>query len=247
MKRQNRHILLFIDNCTAHNNIPALSNINVEFLPANTTSKLQPLDQGIIQNFKTFYRREVVDYILAVIEKDTDPNINVLQAMRMACAAWSSVTQGTIANCFRKSGFRLQDSEESVFSSDEIVEPQNWQELHRAMPGVTLPSFEEFVRVDDNTYTCGSPTEEEIVAEVTQPLTEELSEDDDDDEDHDTNTPAHISCRDALTAVQTLTQFLELKDNVLDSFFSNLIDLQKFVKNSVHYEQKTIDNYFTNM
>lgn len=41
---------LFIDNCAAHNYISNFSNVMIE--PANITSKLQPLDQGIVDNFK---------------------------------------------------------------------------------------------------------------------------------------------------------------------------------------------------
>ncbi|KAE9528600.1 hypothetical protein AGLY_012175 [Aphis glycines] len=44
MRKQHRKIIIFVDNCTAHNNPPTLSNVRIEFLPANTTSKLQPLD-----------------------------------------------------------------------------------------------------------------------------------------------------------------------------------------------------------
>ncbi|GFX45142.1 tigger transposable element-derived protein 6 [Trichonephila clavipes] len=46
MKREKRHILLFLDNCTVHNNAPPLSNVKLQFFPPNSTSKLQPLDQG---------------------------------------------------------------------------------------------------------------------------------------------------------------------------------------------------------
>ena len=76
--------------------------------------------------------------------------------------------------------------------------------------------------MDDNTHVCGSPTDEEIVAEFTQPLTEELSEDDEGGEDDEKNTPAHISYQDALTTVETLMQFLELKDNVPDFLYQNI-------------------------
>lgn len=64
MIKQNRKIILFIDNCSAHNDLPSLKHINAKFLPANTTSKLQPLDAGIIQNFKVFYRKEILHKLL---------------------------------------------------------------------------------------------------------------------------------------------------------------------------------------
>ena len=58
--KQNRKILLFIDNCTVHNSIPLMENVKVIFFPPNMTSVVQPIDQGIIKNFKHFYRRLLV-------------------------------------------------------------------------------------------------------------------------------------------------------------------------------------------
>lgn len=57
MKIENRKVLLFINNCTAHNYDIELGSIKVHFLPPNITSILQTMDQGIIQNFKMFYRK----------------------------------------------------------------------------------------------------------------------------------------------------------------------------------------------
>ncbi|XP_056008513.1 tigger transposable element-derived protein 6-like [Ostrea edulis] len=61
MVRQNRKVLLLVDNCSAHPKDAAdrLSNVKLEFLPANTTSVIQPCDQGIIKNLKTLYRSQV--------------------------------------------------------------------------------------------------------------------------------------------------------------------------------------------
>ena len=51
---QNRHILLLVDNAPTHAlyENTNLTNIVIEYLPPNTTSHLQPCDQGIINSFK---------------------------------------------------------------------------------------------------------------------------------------------------------------------------------------------------
>ncbi|GFY20865.1 tigger transposable element-derived protein 6 [Trichonephila clavipes] len=103
MKREKRHILLFLDNCTVHNNAPPLSNVKLQF--SLSTSKLQPLDQGIIHNFKTFYRREVVKRVLDNLENQQNvTTISILTALIMIDKAWRAVTPLTIHSCFKKSG-----------------------------------------------------------------------------------------------------------------------------------------------
>ena len=44
-----------MDNCTSHPSLD-LSNVKLQLLPPKATSQLQPLDAGIICNFKMFYR-----------------------------------------------------------------------------------------------------------------------------------------------------------------------------------------------
>ena len=85
MKSLGRSILLLLDNAGCH---PVhlqgkYSNIKMVFLPPNTTSKLQPLDLGIICNFKTHYRRLLLQYVVAKTDtancaSDVISSINVL-------------------------------------------------------------------------------------------------------------------------------------------------------------------------
>ena len=52
-EKENRKIALIINNCTAHPEIGGLKAMDLFFLPSNTTSVLQPMDQGVICSFKS--------------------------------------------------------------------------------------------------------------------------------------------------------------------------------------------------
>lgn len=51
MKKKKRKILLFLD---------PIQNVKVECFSVNTTAEFQPMNQGIIQNFKFHYRKEII-------------------------------------------------------------------------------------------------------------------------------------------------------------------------------------------
>jgi hypothetical protein len=69
-------VLLIIDNALGHPGSVYYENENVEavFLPADTTSLLQALDQGIIQFI--IYTPLVFDHIQSAI--DADANLDIL-------------------------------------------------------------------------------------------------------------------------------------------------------------------------
>ena len=89
MSREGRSVLLFMDNAGCHpSDIKSkFSNINVCFLPANTTSRLQPLDLSIIMNFKTYYQKLLMQNVLATIEEcssatEVTKSVTILLAIR---------------------------------------------------------------------------------------------------------------------------------------------------------------------
>ena len=84
MRTQDRHILLFLDNAPCHPPVDSLTNIKLVFLPANTTSILQPLDQGIIQNLKLHYRKLLLRRVLSHIN-DNIPQKQSLDPQEYAC------------------------------------------------------------------------------------------------------------------------------------------------------------------
>ena len=57
-KHGGQHVLLLLDNCPSYNaQGVTLSHVDIHFLPPNTTSKIQPMDAGVIMAFKRCYRR----------------------------------------------------------------------------------------------------------------------------------------------------------------------------------------------
>jgi len=109
MGRQNRHILLSVDNFAGHGIAYNPRNILIEFFKPNLTAYIQPLDAGIICCFKALYRKA---FCIRAIDLDDagESNIykiNLLEAMTMAKAAWKDVTKETIVNCWNHMQIQL--------------------------------------------------------------------------------------------------------------------------------------------
>ena len=59
-ENEGRKVALIIDNCPAHPVIENLKSITLYFLPPNTTSALQSMDQGVIWSLKSKYRTHII-------------------------------------------------------------------------------------------------------------------------------------------------------------------------------------------
>uniref|UniRef100_K7FHP3 HTH CENPB-type domain-containing protein n=1 Tax=Pelodiscus sinensis TaxID=13735 RepID=K7FHP3_PELSI len=98
--------VLLLDNCEAHPPASELvsGNIFATYLPENVTSLIQPMDQGMIQNFKCFYRgsfvRKLVNSDSSVSEVQFD--FNLKDSVYVAALAWKDVKRATVRKCWRK-------------------------------------------------------------------------------------------------------------------------------------------------
>ncbi|XP_071508679.1 tigger transposable element-derived protein 4-like [Diadema antillarum] len=125
MKRQRRKILMLLDNAPSHPHLQ-LSHIKLVFLPPNTTSVTQPMDQGIIQAAKLKFRKRQLRGIIQQMEQEpglTAPDImrrtNLLQAIYWVDQSWKDTNAETIQKCFRKCGVGPQDVGEVELEPEE--------------------------------------------------------------------------------------------------------------------------------
>ncbi|KAL4493006.1 hypothetical protein ABPG72_020785 [Tetrahymena utriculariae] len=167
-KSKNRNVLLFLDNAKVHPNI-TLSNIKLEFLPPNTTSLIQPLDQGIIKNFKTNYRNIMVKHYLSKIESSENyqtNQISVLDSLYWISQAWSEISLECIQNCFRHAGFIEQKKMEEQMIDEIQIEnnrgiSQFYEQMQQQIDQQQQVQFEEFISFDNQLSISTSPSNSE--------------------------------------------------------------------------------------
>ena len=182
---QQRKVLLFVDNCPAHPDIQ-LSHIKLVFLQANTTSKLQPMDAGIIQTVKLNYRKRMVRHLLVKMDECEMASqlakkiINVLAAIQWMQKAWQEVKESTVRKCYKNCGFSIDGTTDHDEEEMEAPEEANDDDptISRVLDGV---SINEFVSFDDNTattQTLAGGWEEEIFREARGDTEEDVPDSD---------------------------------------------------------------------
>ena len=112
MKSEGRKVILFLDNATCHPKID-LSNVKLAYFPPNTTSVTQPMDQGVIYTLKSFYRKFVLQSLVAKIStcsnvSELAKQVNVLDAVNWIHQAKKKILPETVMKCFVKAGFPTQ-------------------------------------------------------------------------------------------------------------------------------------------
>jgi len=100
-------VLLLLDNAPSHSNNLSHPNVQVEFLPPNTTSLLQPLDQGIIGTFKAYYIRKSFELILEKMEpanitvKEVWKQFSILNCVEIVGMSLKEIRQSTLRACWK--------------------------------------------------------------------------------------------------------------------------------------------------
>ena len=190
-----KKIALLIDNRLAQPPASDLTNFQLVFLPPNTTSVLQPMDQGVLRSLKAHYRHRVVRRLCRALDKTkTLPKISILQATKILVPSWEIVSAQTTVNCFRKPGITPKAQNAAITDADDPFSDlkESLQQLHDIDPdmvpeGVTPESLTD---VDNEVITTASViTDDEILGSVTTNQQEQSDEDGDNDEEIEETAP----------------------------------------------------------
>lgn len=227
---QEERALLLLDNCPAHPPSSTLQTADKKFvvyyLPKNTTSKIQPMDQGIIQNFKLHYRTELMTSISSDSRDVTDflKTFNMKESIYMVGEAWNKVSKLSINNCWEHAMKMNDDSSVIDREDDDSGEDEEADFLGFTQEEVNLATkklikemgekqdfckfLQEWASIDDHLPTAKEFTEDELLAP------EEEEEDDEEFEispSTPTSTPTNISDKQAVEFLQQLQTWGEAR------------------------------------
>ncbi|KAL9960092.1 hypothetical protein ACROYT_G033497 [Oculina patagonica] len=236
--------------------------------PPNSTSRLQPLDLGIIQTFKLKYMKLMLTHVVSKIDDcdsatDVCKSMDLLQAIRWIGQAWENVSESTVKKCFIKAGFLSADeslvsfpAEHREFDPFEDLETGELVQVNSllcdASSGTSsdIPSAVEALEATSSLPTCKELSANWEV-EFFSDLSASSSQDEDSDDDLiEVNSQAKEvkvkSMREAMTMLEDLTEFLTTENstdtgNSLAKVLSNLQSAWLNRKLKVSVQSKVTD------
>lgn len=265
MKKENRHVLLLLDNASSHPKI-MLDNVKFVYLPPNTTARLQPLDQGIIESFKKQFRKLQMDHCLDLLNnkqlpfQDALKQITVLDAIIWSMQAWQQVSTTTIQKCFKRCGLKSEEGQLEFENQDngDIASNNGDTDNSSDIEESNIHEYDELARElfnCDYNFLC-NVTEQYSIHELFSNCSvsesendhsnEGVSSDDDETEDPTQETAKKtINYHEAKEGFNTLLNYsVQIGD---DELFKNLTCVQKRlneISKNVAVKQSVITAYF---
>jgi hypothetical protein len=265
LRLHSRKILLLVENCPAHPELDNLQNIKSVFLPANTTSVLQPMDRGVIRSLKCHFRKLILLRMIEFIDKKQEHTATLLPAVRCVDKAWRRVTEKTIRNCFRHAEITT-GGQEDIETAENGCNEENDAAAAAASPAAaddddddddlplservgkvdrdTLASYDldAYVSIDDDVVTAEIQTEEDIAVEVKRKETNEPEEKEDRDQETEVVVP---TLSEALETIRAVNRFYEARSENT-KIFSEIRKIEDDLEKQywTRRKQKTITDFF---
>ncbi|KAG6937576.1 tigger transposable element derived 5 [Chelydra serpentina] len=260
--KQEGKALLLLDNCPAH---PPAENlfshdgkIKLCYLPKNTTSAIQPLDQGIISVFKQNYRREMIKRMVADNNSSVDTSLaslNLKEVCHLGGKAWDAISARCIERCWIKGLGPAFLSSTHDDGNDDEPEFTRLIEADVRLAEEALREYEHshhdilnWFSADDICPIYEHMSDDEIVANVSgkneaAPSEPETSGANDNDDDDGTSTPPP-KVSEAVKHLEASLRWLETQD--VDSIkilqLRSILDFARSQQSAAN-KQTTLDSF----
>lgn len=250
-RKPNRKVVLLLDNCSAHGrmeSLPEMENVRVVFLPPNTTSKVQPMDAGIIASMKVKYRRYQMDRALGLSEEHIRDiyKLDILTAMKAFKGIWNELDSTTIQNCWNHTGILPQSSTREdpmdirTLLNDDVTEIRfNASQL---LPNRSAFGLEQLLNpVGENEGIVQQISDDQMVSNMLGSEANESSE-----EECEAEESIPLSSVEVLRSLAVVNRFLESEDNPDRSLLRGMGACQRRVRlqRLIESRQTRIEDFF---
>ena len=226
-------VLLILDNAPghpAHQLQFAHPNVEVVFLPPNTTSLLQPMDQGVIKAFKVYYVRRTFAGIVDAITRDPQKTVtqcwkdyNIADCLTNIKDSVDELKSKTTLNaCWRKLWPEAVNTFEGFAEADEV---RQIVALARKVGGDGFEDLDDS-EVQELIASHSSELTDEDLEELVR-SDEEAGDDDDDDEEEEVGQRSKLS-------LATITDILVSIRNACD----RIVDVDPFMERSLKVKRQ---------
>lgn len=161
MHGMRRKVLLFIDACPSHFVVSNLQAVTVHFLPSSC-KHFMPIKQGIMQRFKSWYRKLVLRDMVDSINDGVEFQIDILSSLHFVRKAWQHISQDCIINAFKVSGWNHEDYQHLECVSTPI--PTISQECYKL--NISDSIFDHIDQEEDRMVTREELTDKVIIESV---------------------------------------------------------------------------------
>ncbi|XP_036355756.1 beta-galactosidase-like [Octopus sinensis] len=226
--------------------------IEVLYLPKNTTTVLQPMDQGIIRSFKSHFNKfkfkhiiEQINYGDATIE--CYKKLTQKDAILFSYLAWKDVSVDTISKCFQHAKWENR-IEEPIMGDHKI---KNFEQIIEKLMITDPIKEEEFI---DFTYSENDELHEFVQNNNYENNDENAILDSSITEDCERNNC--ITHRDAIKCISDLKKYFSHDDNFDVNMLERLLKINyekncftknevcfQYVSGTLHYFRVTQDQW----
>lgn len=244
--------ILILDNAPAHPELSLLcsddGNITCFFLPANTTSLLQPMDQSVIETFKRRYRKKFIENL--VMEEDVSlidywKSYNLKFAVNNSADAWAAVSEDTLKKAWNKlwpETEEISESTECASIYQEIVDDSIVAFV------VDETDIGEWLLCDTNAECYRLLTDEEIIEVATETENDsEIENDSDFEGENETDEQdERKAAREAVAAMETYLNWYTQQEEAEKIETMQLGRLRSFAvaKSNIVVKQTKISDFF---